>query len=53
MFDADEVFFPPIAVCRATCANGGTCTAPSECTCAEGWSGNTCQQGLVKVSCNE
>lgn len=42
------LFLRPTAVCRVTCANGGTCTAPSVCACTEGWSGNTCQQGLVK-----
>lgn len=41
-------FLHTIAVCRVACANGGTCTAPSVCACTEGWSGNTCQQGLVK-----
>ena len=33
------------AICDPGCENGGTCSAPDECSCTAGWSGDTCAQG--------
>ena len=43
------------AVCSGGCANGGTCIDPEECQCVEGWTGTTCENGIMVVlyeSCN-
>ena len=34
-----------IAICRQRCYNGGTCTSPGVCRCADGWGGNNCRKG--------
>ena len=35
-----------VAICdMIECENGGTCSAPDECSCTAGWSGDTCAQG--------
>lgn len=31
------------------CANGGNCTAPEVCTCAEGWTGYDCRTPICEV----
>lgn len=31
------------------CANGGNCTAPDTCTCAEGWQGYDCRTPVCEV----
>ena len=31
------------------CANGGNCTAPDTCTCAEGWTGYDCKTPICEV----
>merc|ERR1711988_1546546 len=31
------------------CANGGNCTAPDTCTCAEGWTGYDCRTPICTV----
>jgi hypothetical protein len=31
------------------CANGGNCTAPEVCTCAEGWTGYDCRTPVCEV----
>jgi len=31
------------------CANGGNCTAPDLCTCAEGWTGYDCREPVCEV----
>ena len=31
------------------CANGGNCTAPDACTCAEGWQGYDCRTPVCEV----
>ena len=33
------------AVCEPPCENGGSCALPENCTCAEGWRGDTCTEG--------
>ena len=35
-----------IAFCSQRCYNGGTCTAPNNCTCQSGWTGHDCTLGL-------
>ena len=35
------------AVCAVDCENGGTCTGPNTCKCANGWSGDHCQNGKL------
>ena len=37
----------PLALCfgNASCANGGTCTAPNTCVCTSGWSDCRCTTG--------
>ena len=44
----DIIFYysEPDYCATATCANGGTCVntgGGSDCTCAQGWIGDTCQ----------
>ena len=34
------------AICSDTCQNGGTCSSPDTCSCAHGWTGSTCSEGL-------
>lgn len=34
------------------CANGGNCTAPDTCTCAEGWTGYDCKTPICEVVSN-
>ena len=38
-----------IAHCPQGCFNGGTCTSPGRCTCATGWTGSDCRNGLYSV----
>lgn len=33
------------AVCTQGCHNGGRCTEPDTCSCAEGWTGFSCTEG--------
>lgn len=44
---SDKYFSTYIAVCTPSCMNGGTCTSPGICSCAEGWSGVRCQEGIA------
>ena len=30
------------------CQNGGTCSAPNTCSCAPGWTGTQCADGIAK-----
>ena len=40
-----------VAICDTIeCENGGTCSAPNNCSCTAEWSGDTCDQGNF-VSC--
>ena len=39
------------ADCSPGCMNGGTCVAPDDCECVEGWEGQHCQEGIVSVLC--
>ena len=34
------------AICSETCQHGGTCSSPDTCSCAHGWTGSTCSEGL-------
>jgi sulfatase modifying factor 1 len=38
-------------ICAEDCQNGGTCSAPNKCTCASGWSGNTCATPVCNPGC--
>ena len=39
------------AICdMIECENGGTCSAPNECSCPAGWSGDTCAQGKITTT---
>ena len=31
-----------LAICGVPCENGGTCSKPDTCSCADGWEGLTC-----------
>ncbi len=33
------------AICESLCLNGGTCSAPGNCTCPARWTGSTCNEG--------
>ena len=35
-----------IAICTKACENGGTCTAPDNCSCVAGWTGPQCTNGI-------
>ena len=37
-----------LAICHQRCYNGGTCTSPDVCTCANGWGGDDCTRGIDK-----
>ena len=37
------------AVCNPGCSNGGTCTAPSTCSCTPQWTGPTCTTGKLET----
>ncbi|CAM9641313.1 unnamed protein product [Laminaria digitata] len=32
------------------CPNGGVCSAPDHCSCAEGWTGYDCRTPVCEVS---
>jgi len=49
-FDFGNIFI--LAICHQHCYNGGTCTSPGMCTCASGWGGGDCRQGMNKVEFN-
>lgn len=34
-----------------SCQNGGTCTAPGECSCPTGWTGASCDTPICSPSC--
>ena len=38
-----------LAVCMPPCENGGICSAPNECNCAEEWTGDTCTQRIARL----
>ena len=44
-FDNIITLYATSAICDPACENGGTCSAPNECSCPAGWSGDTCAQG--------
>ncbi len=39
----------PIAICYppSGCLNGGYCISPGHCSCASGWTGDRCDQGIT------
>ena len=39
----------PLAVCFLPrgCEHGGVCVAPGHCSCSEGWTGHSCDEGSV------
>ena len=39
-------YVPVAAVCPTPCHNGGTCSAPSRCSCAPGFAGSHCQDDI-------
>ena len=42
-----QCFNECVLVCPAGCFNGGYCSSPGICTCASGWTGNDCRQGMM------
>ena len=38
------------AVCNSGCSNGGTCTAPNNCSCVPQWTGPTCTTGNLEIA---
>lgn len=36
--------------CSLNCMNGGFCISPTECQCAEGYTGTSCEEGKVDRS---
>ena len=43
----DQLLCNSAAVCSPSCKNGGTCSSPNTCTCANGWNGDPCTNGIV------
>ncbi|KAL7692793.1 putative EGF-like domain, LCCL domain, six-bladed beta-propeller, TolB, LCCL domain superfamily [Plasmopara halstedii] len=39
------------ATCAKVCENGGVCSAPDECTCTIGWTGDDCTIPICRTNC--
>ena len=51
MLDNVITLYAMSAICdMIECENGGTCSAPNECSCPAGWSGDTCAQGKITTT---
>jgi len=35
-----------VGVCDPPCQNGGQCISPGYCSCADGWRGYRCEEGI-------
>ena len=40
-----------VAVCTASCLNGGSCISPGTCGCAAGYNGSVCQSPMCTTAC--
>ena len=50
MLDYIITLYAMSVICDPGCENGGNCSAPDECSCPAGWSGDTCAQGKINTT---